>query len=177
MKAVGLYDPAYEHDACGVAFVARLDGSPSHETLERALAALENLEHRGAPGADADSGDGAGMLVAAARRAPPGRVRGRAAGAGRLRRRRRCSCPRRATAEFERLLEDTVEAEGQRVLGWRDVPVDPRHAGGAAGRTAPRIRQLVRRRLARARARPGRLRAEALRRSVGSPSWQRGPTS
>ena len=63
MKAVGLYDPAFEHDACGVAFVARTDGSASHETLERALAALANLEHRGAQGADADSGDGAGMLL------------------------------------------------------------------------------------------------------------------
>ena len=63
MKAVGLYDPAYEHDACGVAFVARLDGAPSHETVERALTALANLEHRGAAGADAKTGDGAGILV------------------------------------------------------------------------------------------------------------------
>src|SRR5712692_1381590 len=47
----GLYDPAYEHDACGVAFVARLDAVPSHETVQRALTALANLEHRGADGA------------------------------------------------------------------------------------------------------------------------------
>ena len=59
----GLYDPAYEHDACGVAFVARLDGQASHETVRRALRALSNLEHRGASGADADSGDGAGILI------------------------------------------------------------------------------------------------------------------
>src|SRR5215212_5118455 len=63
MRAVGLYDPRFEHDACGVAFVARLDGTPSHETLERALKALANLEHRGAAGADASTGDGAGVLV------------------------------------------------------------------------------------------------------------------
>src|SRR6058998_305882 len=63
MRAVGLYDPAFEHDACGVAFVARLDGKPSHETLQRALKALANLEHRGAAGADASTGDGAGILV------------------------------------------------------------------------------------------------------------------
>src|SRR6476620_4145748 len=63
MKAVGLYDPKFEHDACGVAFVARLDGTPSHETLRRALTALANLEHRGAAGADASTGDGAGILV------------------------------------------------------------------------------------------------------------------
>ena len=55
MKAQGLYDPAYEHDACGVAFVARLDGVPTHEAVSRALTALENLEHRGAAGADADT--------------------------------------------------------------------------------------------------------------------------
>src|SRR5712671_865890 len=59
----GLYDPAYEHDACGVAFVARLDAIPSHETVLRALTALGNLEHRGAEGADANTGDGAGITV------------------------------------------------------------------------------------------------------------------
>src|ERR1700759_202155 len=63
MQKVGLYDPAYEHDACGVAFVARLDGVRSHETVDRALRALDNLEHRGAAGADAESGDGAGILI------------------------------------------------------------------------------------------------------------------
>ena len=60
---VGLYDPTYEHDACGVAFVARLDGVPSHETVRRALQAVESLAHRGAAGADAETGDGAGMLL------------------------------------------------------------------------------------------------------------------
>jgi len=63
MKATGLYDPAYEHDACGVAFVARLDGQKTHEAVSRALTALENMEHRGAAGADAETGDGAGILV------------------------------------------------------------------------------------------------------------------
>ncbi len=60
---VGLYDPSYEHDACGVAMVARLDGVPSHETVQRAVIALENLEHRGAAGADPNTGDGAGILL------------------------------------------------------------------------------------------------------------------
>src|SRR5436309_7431914 len=59
----GLYDRSFEHDACGVAFVARLDGVPSHETVERALTALANLVHRGAAGADARTGDGAGILL------------------------------------------------------------------------------------------------------------------
>ena len=62
-RSVGLYDPSYEHDACGVAFVARLNGVPSHETVQRAILALENLEHRGAAGADPNTGDGAGMLL------------------------------------------------------------------------------------------------------------------
>ncbi|HYT40080.1 MAG TPA: hypothetical protein VEN99_11245, partial [Acidimicrobiia bacterium] len=59
----GLYDPRYEHDGCGVALVARLDGVPSHEAVRRGLTALGAMEHRGAEGADADTGDGAGMLV------------------------------------------------------------------------------------------------------------------
>ena len=59
----GLYDPTYEHDACGVAFVARLGAPASHEVISRALWALEHLEHRGAEGADADTGDGAGILI------------------------------------------------------------------------------------------------------------------
>src|SRR5271170_99838 len=62
-QAVGLYDPRYEHDACGVGMVARLDNRPTHEVVQRALRALENLEHRGAAGADARTGDGAGILM------------------------------------------------------------------------------------------------------------------
>ena len=61
--ADGLYDPRFEHDACGVAMVARLDNRPSHEVVQRALEALDNLEHRGAEGADVRTGDGAGILV------------------------------------------------------------------------------------------------------------------
>jgi len=60
---VGLYDPAFDHDSCGVAFVARLNAIPAHETVERALRALANLEHRGAAGADPKTGDGAGALL------------------------------------------------------------------------------------------------------------------
>ena len=61
--AAGLYDPIYEHDACGVAFVARLDGQPRHDVIDLALTALRNLEHRGAIGSDAGTGDGAGILT------------------------------------------------------------------------------------------------------------------
>ena len=61
--ATGLYDPTFEHDACGVAFVAQLSGEPSHEIVDMGLTALENLDHRGATGADKAAGDGAGMLL------------------------------------------------------------------------------------------------------------------
>ena len=62
-RTAGLYDPAHEHDGCGVACLARLDGEPIHEVIERAIATLDLLEHRGAAGADADTGDGAGILI------------------------------------------------------------------------------------------------------------------
>ena len=61
--AAGLYDPSYEHDACGIALVAKLRGEASHAVVEKALDALENLEHRGAEGADPSTGDGAGILL------------------------------------------------------------------------------------------------------------------
>ena len=59
----GLYDGAHEHDACGVAFVATLTGEASHDIVAKAIQALRNLEHRGAVGAEPDSGDGAGILI------------------------------------------------------------------------------------------------------------------
>src|ERR687889_785285 len=61
--AQGLYDPQFEHDACGVAFIADMHGRPSHRIVEQALTALHNLDHRGAAGAEPSSGDGAGLTV------------------------------------------------------------------------------------------------------------------
>src|SRR5580698_4315163 len=139
----GLYDPAHEHDACGVAFVARLDAVPSHETVERALTAVANLEHRGAQGADALTGDGAGILtqvpdaffrsVLEVELPPAGRY-GVAM----------CFLPHddAERTRLERLLADTAADEGQTVLAWRDVPVDSSHAGETASASAPLIRQL-----------------------------------
>src|SRR4051812_18345595 len=138
----GLYDPAFEHDACGVAFVVRPDGQRTHEAVRRAIRALVNLEHRGAAGADAETGDGAGILLQIPDRflrsvldvelPPEGEY-----GVG------MCFLPHEGAERYERLLEETVEAEGQRVLAWRDVPVDPAHVGSTAARNAPLIRQLV----------------------------------
>jgi len=141
--AVGLYDPRFEHDACGVGMVARLDNKPTHEVVARAVTALENLEHRGATGADPMTGDGAGILmqmpdellraVVEFELPPPGRY-------GVL----MCFLPtdEARRQRLERLLEDTVRAEGQHLLGWRDVPVDPDCTGEVAGACRPVIRQL-----------------------------------
>jgi glutamate synthase (NADPH/NADH) large chain/glutamate synthase (ferredoxin) len=142
-RAVGLYDPRFEHDACGVGMVARLDNQPTHEVITRAITALENLEHRGASGADPGTGDGAGILmqmpdellraVVDFELPPPGAY-------GVL----MCFLPTddAARAGLQQLLERTVEAEGQRVLGWRDVPIDEQHTGRVAGACRPVIRQL-----------------------------------
>ena len=62
MKARGLYDPAFEHDACGVGFIVRIDGEKTHDIIEKGVEILCNLEHRGAVGGDQKTGDGAGML-------------------------------------------------------------------------------------------------------------------
>jgi glutamate synthase domain-containing protein 1 len=143
-EPVGLYDPEYEHDACGVAFVARLSGEPSHETVQRAITALENLEHRGAAGADPNTGDGAGMLLqipdellrgAVGEALPPAGRYGVAV----------CFLPQDAErrAALERLLADTVRAEGQRVVTWRDIPVEKDYVGITANWFAPYIKQLV----------------------------------
>ncbi len=139
----GLYDPRYEHDGCGVALVARLDAIPSHEAVQRGLCALANMEHRGAEGADADTGDGAGMLVQIPDRffravcdfpLPDAGRYGVAV----------CFLPtddrRRQTLEW--LLVEKITDVGLDILAWRDVPVCPDAAGRVARQTAPVIRQL-----------------------------------
>jgi glutamate synthase domain-containing protein 1 len=142
-QADGLYDPRYEHDACGVAMVARLDNQPDHGVIDRALTALDNLEHRGAEGADVRTGDGAGILVqlpdAFFREVvdfelPPRGQYGVAV----------CFLPRDATQrrKLEQLLELNIRIEGQELLGWRDVPLDLEHVGATANGSRPHIRQL-----------------------------------
>jgi len=142
---IGLYDPAFEHDSCGVAFVARLNGIPAHETLERALRALENLEHRGAAGADARSGDGAGALFQLPDEFFRREVGEQLPAAGRYGV-AVCFLPRTDAArraELEQILVSAVEQEGQRVVCWRDVPLELDEVGATARRVAPVIRQLV----------------------------------
>jgi glutamate synthase (NADPH/NADH) large chain/glutamate synthase (ferredoxin) len=141
--AAGLYDARYEHDACGVALVARLDNQATHEVVQRAVMALENLEHRGAAGADPKTGDGAGMLLQMPDELLRAAVdfelpeRGRYGDAV-------CVLPP-ADAQrekLEQLLELNVRNEGQRVLGWRDVPIDEAHVGSTANASRPVMRQL-----------------------------------
>ncbi|HVC84911.1 MAG TPA: glutamate synthase large subunit [Solirubrobacteraceae bacterium] len=142
-QADGLYDPRYEHDACGVAVVARLDNRPTNEVVALGIEAVANLEHRGAAGADPETGDGAGLLI----QIPDDFLRavvdfelpapGRYGVA-------MCFLPTDATeqAELTGLLERTVVEENQRVLGWRDVPTDDQRIGPTARASQPTIRQL-----------------------------------
>jgi glutamate synthase (NADPH/NADH) large chain len=147
----GLYDPANEHDGCGVAALARLDGIQRHEVVERALSTLDHLEHRGARGSDAETGDGAGILLQichefiASHHADFGMPQredvppdGKAAIA-------MCFLPADPTRRIkaEALTEKTIEEHGHKALGWRDVPVDLAQCGETSRAVAPVIRQLL----------------------------------
>jgi glutamate synthase (NADPH) large chain len=139
----GLYDPAAEHDACGVAFVATLTGEASHAIVAKAVTALRNLDHRGAVGAESNTGDGAGILLQVPDRffrevtdfALPGR-HGYAVGTGFL-----PADPEEAAATRARIGAIAAE-EGLTVLGWRAVPTKPELLGGQARRAMPTFSQL-----------------------------------
>ncbi|MBZ4332123.1 glutamate synthase large subunit [Corallococcus sp. AS-1-12] len=142
----GLYEPETEHDACGVGFVAHIRGQRSRGIVEDALELLNRLSHRAAAGRDPETGDGAGILVQLPHRffnheaprlgfeLPPRRQYGVA----------QVFLPSEPEARraCEALFEDVVEEEGQRLLGWRDVPVAPEELGPLAREAAPAIRQL-----------------------------------
>lgn len=144
---LGLYDPANEHDACGVAFVATLSGPPTHGIVEKGLLALKRLDHRGAVGAEANTGDGAGILIQMPDEFFRGAIRpdlprpgSYAAGLvflpGSHEGRVKLS---RSIAAIERI----VREEGLRVLAWRDVPIDDSHLGPTARGSMPVFRQLL----------------------------------
>ena len=124
----GLYRPADEHDACGVGFVAHIKGRKAHSIVQQGLKILENLDHRGAVGADKLMGDGAGILIQipdeyyraemaaqGIELPPPGEY-----GVGMM------FLPKEHASRLACVqeLERAVKAEGQVLLGWRDVPVD-----------------------------------------------------
>jgi glutamate synthase (NADPH/NADH) large chain len=157
----GLYDSSFEHDACGVGFVADLSGLPSHETVAKALTVLRNLEHRGAQGSDPLTGDGAGILtqipdaffraVCGFELPAPGcyaagmvflPAGGQASVGGQGRNNGFGATPGTTTADAVALVERLAADEGLTVLGWRDVPVDLAHCGQGALDVLPVLRQL-----------------------------------
>jgi glutamate synthase domain-containing protein 1 len=142
----GLYDPQFEHDACGVGFVVHMKGRKSHEIIQQALEILRNLDHRGACGCEVNTGDGAGILMQmphtflqaecaklGIKLPKPGQY-----GAGMIfmpqdpPERQKC----------ERAFEKIVKEEGLKVLGWRTVPVDSSPLGATAQASEPFIRQV-----------------------------------
>ncbi len=138
----GLYDPAHEHDACGFGFVARVDGCRTRQTVEEGLQILHNMEHRGARGSDPNTGDGSGLLL----QVPDEFLRRECADLG-------IDLPPAGkygvgvlfegeeSADCEGSLREIVEEEGERFLGFREVPVDSEKCGDLARRVMPRIRQ------------------------------------
>ncbi len=141
--AQGMYDPRYEHDACGVGFVATLTGEPSHDLVEQGLTVLRNLEHRGATGSDPDTGDGAGILLqvpdAFLRESVPFALPDAGSYAVGI-----AFLPAEGSASADAVsrIETLASEEGLRVLGWRDVPVAPDLLGAGARATMPLLRQL-----------------------------------
>jgi glutamate synthase (NADPH) large chain len=146
ISAQGLYDPRFEHDACGVGFVVNIKGKKSHDIVKKGLQTLVNLRHRGACGCEENTGDGAGILIqipheffkeVCAKKQialpepgeygvgmvfmPPDQVKRRG---------------------MERMCEEMIQAEGQRVLGWRTVPTNNASIGETAKSQEPVIRQV-----------------------------------
>jgi glutamate synthase (NADPH/NADH) large chain len=141
--ASGLYDPRFEHDACGVSFVANIKGVASRSIVDLGIGALCNMEHRGATGAEADSGDGAGILI----QVPDTFLRAvagfelPAAGSYAV---GIAFLPADAidAEKAQASIEAIVADEGLRVLGWREVPVRPECLGSTARAVMPSFKQL-----------------------------------
>ena len=142
----GLYDPQFERDACGIGFVVNFKGNKSHEIVRQALTILTNLNHRGGSGCEANTGDGAGLLI----QIPHTFLKGACDeiginlslpgeyGVGMV------FLPREASvrSRCERMIEDIIKEEGQTVLGWRTVPTDASTLGNMAKSAMPYIRQV-----------------------------------
>ena len=142
----GLYDPKNEHDACGVGFIAHIKGHKSHDIICNGLEILRNITHRGAVGADPLAGDGAGILI----QIPDAFLRAEAQAS-------KIELPREGDygvgmiflprnpehrATCEKIIEDHIRAEGQTLLGWRDVPVENEGLGESVKVIEPCIRQI-----------------------------------
>ncbi|MDD4715940.1 MAG: glutamate synthase central domain-containing protein, partial [Oscillospiraceae bacterium] len=142
----GLYNPLYEHDACGIGFLANIKGKKSNEILRQSLAALKNLSHRGGVGSEPDSGDGAGVLLQIPHKflskvcsgggipLPPAGDYGTGI----------VFLPHGAAlrAKLEDAFKKFAEAEGQKLLGWRDIPLNPSILGKTSRSSMPYMRQI-----------------------------------
>lgn len=145
-KKQGLYDPALEHDACGMGFVVNFKGNKSHDIIDEALTVLENLSHRGASGADENTGDGAGILI----QIPHEFFKRECAvlgfdlpvegsyGVGMVFAHRYDDFRETQMETFAGI----VQEEGQKILGWREVPIDKTTIGAAAKAAMPRFIQV-----------------------------------
>ena len=142
----GLYDPAFEHDACGVGFVVDMKGRKSHKIVADALQVLKNLDHRGAAGSEPNTGDGAGILIQMPHKffsevckstritlPEPGHY-----GVGLV------YLPRNPTVrrKVEEVFEQVIQSEGQVFLGWRTVPTNSASLGDTALSCEPFMRQI-----------------------------------
>jgi glutamate synthase (NADPH/NADH) large chain len=144
--AQGLYDPRFEHDACGIGFVASIEGRKSHDIIQKGIQILVNLTHRGACGCDPETGDGAGVLIQIphaffeAECRPlgfslpsPGQY-----GVGMV----FLPVEKHECMTCEGILEEIAREEGLSVLGWRDIPIDSNAIGRLAQSTQPYIEQI-----------------------------------
>jgi glutamate synthase (ferredoxin) len=145
-KKQGLYDPRFEHDACGIGFVTNIKGKKSHEIIRQAITILLNLTHRGGCGCEINTGDGAGILmqiphdffVKVCRQSGFSLPEEGEYGVGML----FLSPDPQEREENEKCLEKIIEEEGQSVLGWRTVPVNDISLGKVAKAGMPFIRQV-----------------------------------
>ncbi len=143
----GLYDPQNEHDACGVGFIVNIKGRKSHDIIAQGLKILENLDHRGAVGADPLVGDGAGILIQLpdALLSDWARATGKSLPAAGRYAVAMCFLPRDATAREHATqhFEQVVAKEGQSMVGWRDVPTDLTGLGKTVIEAMPVIRMAI----------------------------------
>lgn len=143
MKLQGLYDPVFEHDACGIGFVVNMDGTRSHELIEEGITILNNLEHRGAVGSDQKSGDGAGMMLQIPhgffkksldfKLPQPGQY-----GVGFL----FLPSEKPALEQAKGMIAETCREEGFNLLGWRPVPHNTECLGEVARMSIPALWQV-----------------------------------
>ncbi len=143
----GLYDPAMEHDSCGVGFVAHIKGKKSHAIVSQAIQMLEHMEHRGACGCEENTGDGAGILTAlphdflvkvAQRDAGITLPAEGQYGAGII----YLPTDTEQASVAQKIIERIIGEQGQKFLGWRNVPVDNSMIGHAARRIEPQMKML-----------------------------------